>query len=169
MWGGFQGSGVKTVLPREAHAKISCRLVAKQGTQRAHELLRGHFEREAKRIGGIAVELSEFPFEAGAFKMDKGSGANAAAAKVLEEVYGRKPVYFRMGGSIPVLTHLRDVLGVETTMFAFGHSDENVHAPDEYARIDSFRRGEKAYVRLFAELGGRGGTGRAERGGKEEL
>lgn len=58
-----------------------------------------------------------------------------------------------MGGSIPVFEHLREVLSVETTMLAFGHSDENVHAPDEFGRIDSFRIGEKAYVKLLHGLG----------------
>lgn len=98
--------------------------------------------------------------------MPKDTAGNRVAAAVLKEVYNREPVYIGMGGSIPVLSLFRKVLSLETTMFAFGHSDENVHAPDEFARIDSFRRGEKAYVRLFSGLAA---SHNADEGGKTEL
>lgn len=81
---------------------------------------------------------------------------------ILEELYGKKGVYFRMGGSIPAMGLFQKMLGKDVTMFAFGHSDENCHAPNEFARLDSFRRSEKAYVRLFMRLGELGVT-------KEEL
>lgn len=84
--------------------------------------------------------------------MPKDTAGNRVAAVVLKELYNREPVYMGMGGSIPVLSLFRKLLSLETTMFAFGHADENVHAPDEYGRIDSFRRGEKAYVRLLKGL-----------------
>lgn len=71
---------------------------------------------------------------------------------MLTDLYGRKPVYTSMGGTIPVMCLLTELLQVEATMFAFAHGDENVHAPDEYGRIEIFRRGEIGYVRLFYEL-----------------
>lgn len=94
--------------------------------------------------------------------MDKHTSCNQAASKILREVYGREPVFFNMGGSIPVMSHLQNILGLDTTMFAFGHDDENIHAPDEFARLDSYERGRWAYVRMLEELGERVGA-------KEEL
>lgn len=110
----------------------------------------------------MRLTIEDYDFASDAFEMDKRAGGNVVVAEVLKEIYEREAVTFMMGGSIPVFGYLRDVLGLETSMFAFGHADENVHAPDEFARLDSFRRGERAYVRLLARLG-------AMESGKEEL
>jgi acetylornithine deacetylase/succinyl-diaminopimelate desuccinylase-like protein len=71
---------------------------------------------------------------------------------VLEDVYGRAPYRVRVGGSIPVMTTLHEHLGIHATMFAFSHDDENLHAPDEFFRLETFRRGQEAYCRLFERL-----------------
>lgn len=153
MWGGFTGDGMKTVLPAEAHAKLSARLVGKQDPAAAARQIISHLQETAASIPGVRVEVTKLSFEAQPYVMSKGGVGNRAAARVLTDVYdGVAPVYFRMGGSIPVTGILRDVLGVETVMFAFGHNDENVHAPDEFARLSSLDRGELAYTRLLSVL-----------------
>ena len=78
--------------------------------------------------------------------------SNRAAAKVLTDIYGKEPIPFRMGGSIPVMPYIQKYLGIDTTMLAIAHGDENVHAPDEFIHLSCLEKAETAYVRLFHEL-----------------
>jgi acetylornithine deacetylase/succinyl-diaminopimelate desuccinylase-like protein len=149
MWGGFTGHGMKTVLPREAHAKLSARLAHAQDPERAAGQIKMHILNASAGIEGVRVDVTRLPFTSRPFKARKDGAASRAASQVLEELFGKPPVYFYMGGSIPATSHLQDVLDVDTVMFAFGHSDENIHAPDEFARLDSLDRGEIAYTRLL--------------------
>ena len=71
---------------------------------------------------------------------------------MLRSVYGKAPYYARMGGTIPVLSTLLKNLGAYTVNFAFGLNDECVHAPNEFFRLSSFERGQKAYGLLLEEL-----------------
>lgn len=128
------------------------RQVPSQTPEKAIDLIIAHLKREADKLEGVSIDIQILPFRANPYKTSKNTVANVAARNVLTDEYGREPVFFRMGGSIPVMPYLQEYLNLETTMFAFGHSDENVHAPNEFARLDSFLRGEKAYVRLFKEI-----------------
>ncbi len=147
---GWQGDGTKTVLPAEARAKITCRLVADQSPERIVEVLRAHVERHCP--DGVVVEFEPSPARGNPFLVPRGHNSSVVAAQVLEEIYGRAPYRTRVGGSIPVMTMLLEHVGVHPTMFGFGHSDENLHAPDEFFRLDAFRRGQEAYCRLFERL-----------------
>lgn len=149
---GWQGAGTKTVLPAEARAKITCRLVAVQSPERVFDQIRAHVL--AHQPPGVSVEVLRNPGRADPFHMPAGHNGTSIAAEVLEEVYGRAPYVTRLGGSIPVMTTLLDVLGVHAVMFGFSHDDENLHAPDEFFRLDAFRRGQTAYCRLLEQLGG---------------
>lgn len=119
---------------------------------KTQDLVRSHLEAEAKTIPGVTIEVRTTSFRAKPFKASKDTAGNKVAARVLQGIYGREPVYRSMGGTIPVMCVLREFLHVETTMFAFAHGDENVHAPDEYGRIESYRQGEIGYVRLLYEI-----------------
>lgn len=152
MWGGYHGDGLKAVLPQSAHAKLSARLVAAQEPDVIVNKLTNHIKAVGGVNSGVRVEVTQLPFVASPVLMSKQSVGSRAAASVLSQVYGRQPVYFRMGGSIPVFGLFKEHLGLEPIMFAFGHADENVHAPDEFARLDSLDRGEEAYVRVFRAL-----------------
>lgn len=105
---------------------------------------------------GILVTVKDLGFSSEPAHVGKSSLGNAAAAAVLTPMYGRDPVYVRFGGSIPAVGLLQSVLGIDVTMYSFALSDENVHAPDEFARIEQLRRSEIAYVRLFGEFVKRG-------------
>jgi acetylornithine deacetylase/succinyl-diaminopimelate desuccinylase-like protein len=153
---GWQGAGTKTVLPAEARAKITCRLVAAQSPERVFAAIRAHVA--ARCPAGVTAEVLRNPGRADPFLVPAGHNASAVAAQVLEEVYGRAPYRTRLGGSIPVMTTLLEHLGVHAAMFGFSHDDENLHAPDEFFRLDAFRRGQTAYCRLFERLGGQGGA-----------
>lgn len=148
---GWQGAGTKTVLPAEARAKITCRLVAAQSPERVFELIRAHVM--AHCPPGVVAEVRQNPGQANPYLLPAGHNATAVAAQVLHEVYGRAPYVTRLGGSIPVMSTLLDVLGVHAVMFGFSHDDENLHAPDEFFRLEAFRRGQTAYGRLLERLG----------------
>ena len=150
IWGGFQGEGVKTVLPAEAHAKITCRLVPDQDPAEVQALIESHVRRHAPP--GVRVEVQKLPGLARPYAMPVDHWGNRAAADVLKEVYGREPVYQWMGGTVPLYEVFLSKLGAYTVTFAFGLPDERVHAPDEFFRLSSFRRGQLAWARLLARL-----------------
>ena len=154
IWGGFQGDGVKTVLPNAAHAKITCRLVTDQDPTEIYNCIKQHIENVAPV--GVTVNVSRNPSTAYPYLMPPEHPANQLASSVLQELYGKEPYYVRTGGSVPLYTLFKEHLGVYSLTFAFGLEDENLHAPNEFYRLASFRRGQRAYCLLLyklAELG----------------
>ena len=151
MWGGFQGEGMKTVLPREAHAKISCRLVPYQDPAKVLDCLEAHIEKHKPR--GVRVQVKRFETLAPAYLVPADHPGNQAARAVLAEVYGREPYYERMGGSVPICEVFRQHLGVYSISFGFGLEDEQIHAPDEFFRLSSFEKGQAAFARMLEKLG----------------
>jgi len=148
---GWQGAGTKTVLPAVASAKITCRLVAAQSPEAIFEAIRAHVAKHCPP--GVTAEVRRNPGRADPFLVPSGHNATAVASQILQEVYGRAPYRTRVGGSIPVMTTLLETLGVHAVMFGFSHGDENLHAPNEFFRLDAFRLGQTAYGRLFERLG----------------
>ena len=150
IWGGFQGEGVKTVLPAEAHAKITCRLVANQEPAVIAELIAKHVEKHTPR--GVQATVRILPGTARPYLIPSDHWGNQAAVSVLQELYGKAPYYTRVGGSIPVCELFLTHLGAYTVNFAFGLDDEQIHAPNEFYRLSSFRRGPVAYCKLLQRL-----------------
>lgn len=150
LWGGFQGEGVKTVLPSSAHAKLTCRLVADQDPAEIVALLRRHIAEHTPP--GVRVQLREEESAAKPYLMPSDHPGNRVAAAVLSELYGKPPYYVRAGGSIPFCSLVLETLGVYTVNFAFGLPDERAHAPNEFFRLSSFRRGQQAYALLLKRL-----------------
>ncbi|HEY3079611.1 MAG TPA: dipeptidase [Chloroflexota bacterium] len=151
LWGGFQGQGSKTVLPNEAHAKITCRLVPNQDPDRIRALLRAHVERH--RPPGVRVSLGDRTGGAKPYLIPADHWGNRVAAAVLKELYGREPLHVRSGGTVPVMDLFKTTLGAETVGFGFGQDDEHFHAPDEFMRLANFERGLRGYCVLFQHLG----------------
>ena len=150
IWGGFQGEGTKTVLPNEAHAKITCRLVTNQDPATIVSLLTRHVERNTPP--GVRATVRSLPGAAKPYLVPMDHWGNRAAEAVLTELYGKAPYYLRIGGSIPVCELFLSILGAYTVNFAFGLMDEQIHAPDEFFRLSSFRRGPVAYGKLLHRL-----------------
>ena len=150
IWGGFQGDGIKTVLPREAHAKITCRLVADQDPNRIFEAISAHVA--AHTPPGVTAKVTPIGTGANPYLMPADHPGNRVAAAVHLELYGKEPYYIRTGGSIPFCSLFKDKLGVFTVNFAFGLNDERAHAPDEFWRISSFEKSKRAYCMLIHEL-----------------
>ena len=150
IWGGFQGEGVKTVIPAEAHAKITCRLVADQDPADIVQKI----IKQVHRLAPPGADVKAYPLKGAAvpFNMAEDHPGNLAAGKVLTALYGKEPYVVRMGGTVPVSGILLENLGKPLINFAFGLNDEHVHAPDEFFRVSSFDRGQQAYGMIFEEL-----------------
>ncbi|WP_231699412.1 dipeptidase [Limnochorda pilosa] len=156
MWGGFQGEGTKTVLPAEAHTKITCRLVPDQDPDRILDQVEAHVR--AQRVPGVRVEVRRFAGSARPYAMPVDHPALAAAARVLERLYGKPAPTARMGGTVPVAEFFRSILGTWFLYYSFGDPDTRVHAPDEFIRIDSIPRAVKGYYLLLEALAGSAGA-----------
>jgi acetylornithine deacetylase/succinyl-diaminopimelate desuccinylase-like protein len=151
IWGGFQGEGIKTVIPSQAHAKITCRLVPDQDPDQIVELIASHVTRYAPV--GAKASVKKLAGSADPFVVPCDHPGNQAARSVLKELYGKEPYAARTGGTIPVCGLFLKHLGAHLVNFAFGLEDENLHAPDEFFRISSFKCGLKAYGMILEELG----------------
>ncbi|NLG49453.1 MAG: dipeptidase [Chloroflexi bacterium] len=150
IWGGFQGEGAKTVIPREAHCKFSCRLVPYQDPDKIVRLLTDHVRRHTPT--GVRVDVQQLSVCARPYLIPADHWGNQVAGAVLEELYGVRPLQIRMGGSVPICGLFQDVLGVYTIGFGFALEDERIHAPNEFYRVSSFRRGQLAYGMMLKRL-----------------
>lgn len=150
IWGGFQGEGVKTVLPNEAHAKITCRLVANQDPYHIVELVTTYIKKHAPP--GVEVTARPLSMLGKPYTIPIDHPGNKAAQAVLKELYGKEPYYHRTGGSIPICGLILEHLKAYTVVFAFGLRDERAHAPNEFFRLNSFYLGQKAYCKLLQHL-----------------
>jgi acetylornithine deacetylase/succinyl-diaminopimelate desuccinylase-like protein len=150
IWGGFQGAGNKTVTPAEAHVKITCRLVPNQDPAEIVDLIRQHVQTHCP--AGVDATVTPLPGRAMRFAVDRGHPALVAAAKVLREIYGKDPVIERSGGTVPVAEVFQRELGADVIFFAFGLPGSQVHAPNEWFRLEDLTRGARAYCALLTEL-----------------
>ena len=145
IWGGYTGQGAKTVLPSEAHAKISMRLVPKQTSAEISKLFMDHFLRRAPPY--VKVEIT--PYESGdGFLIPISSDAYKAASKAIGEVYGIEPVPSRGGGSIPILAEFQKVLGLDPLLMGFGLERDTIHSPNESYLLKQFFGGMES-IALF--------------------
>ncbi len=151
IWGGFSGEGAKTVLPSKAYAKISMRLVPNQSSAKIARL----FETHIKKIAPPTVQVKMTFLHGGepALTPVESPGVRAAAA-ALEKGFGKKPIYQREGGSIPIVVDFKRILGLDTVLLGFGLPDENAHAPDEFMSLDNFFGGIRTAVHFYNELPG---------------
>jgi acetylornithine deacetylase/succinyl-diaminopimelate desuccinylase-like protein len=149
--GGFQGEGLKTVLPSQAQAKISCRLVPDQDPAKIADLLVQHIYKAAPPT--VKVRVHKAPSGAHPYLIPPNHPALAVAASVLKDLYGKEPYQMRMGGTIPANALFLQALRAYTVVFAFGLQDELQHSPNEFFRLSSFERGQQAYGMLWERLG----------------
>jgi len=151
IWGGFQGEGIKTVIPSLAHAKITCRLVPDQEPDQIFELIAAHVAKHAP--AGAKASVKKLAGSADPFQIPFDHPGNQAARVVLKKLYDKEPYIARTGGTIPVCGSFLKYLGAHLVNFAFGLEDENLHAPDEFFRLSSFKRGLSGYGMILEELG----------------
>jgi acetylornithine deacetylase/succinyl-diaminopimelate desuccinylase-like protein len=149
IWGGFTGEGAKTVLPSKASAKISMRLVPDQTSARIAKLFEQHILKIAPKT--VQVEVHNLHGGEAAITPIDSPGVMAAVA-ALQKGFGKKPLYQREGGSIPIVVQFKEILGLDTVLLGFGLPDENAHAPDEFINLDNFFGGVRTSVHFFNEL-----------------
>ncbi len=138
LWGGFQGEGTKTVIPNEAHAKITCRLVNNQDPEKIQDLIKKHLEKHAPKGCTINVSLQDTGYP---FLTPIDSPMIQKAAEAYQNVYGKSPVYKREGGSIPIVSDFSQSLNAPVVLMGFGLPDENLHAPNEHFNLENFDKG----------------------------
>jgi len=149
MYGGYTGVGPKTIVPAQATAKITCRLVPKQDPQKITAALEQFLR--SRCSSGVTLEFQTF-HGAGAFLLSPTSPYIAAARAAIREGFGAEPVLIREGGSIPVVNAFQQVLGVDTLLLGWGQNTDNLHSPDEHFTVDDFHRGIRASTALWSEL-----------------
>lgn len=138
IWGGYIGEGAKTVLPSKAYAKISMRLVPKQNSQEIADLFEKHF----MSIAPAGVRVKVTPHHGGEpVVTPTDSKAYQAAAKAIEQTFGKQPIPTRGGGSIPIIALFESVLNVKTVLLGFGLDNDNIHSPNEKYNIENFYKG----------------------------
>ena len=150
MWSGYTGEGAKTVLPSEAHAKISMRLVPNQRTEDVYDKLESHLEElapdtmtlEFKRLHGGKPVL-----------VDTESTAMQSAKEAMTEVFGKEPFFVRNGGSIPVVADFKDILGLDSVLMGFGLDSDAIHSPNEHFGLDRFQKGIESIIRFHRAYG----------------
>lgn len=149
IWGGYQGDGSKTVIPREASAKITCRLVANQNPHTIVDLLKAHIAKHTPKGVNVDVwgEGSSDPFYVPACHP-----ANQIIKEVLTKLYAQEPYYTRLGGSIPVSAFFKQALNADMIGFGWSLASDNLHAPNEYFELETFYKGQKGYCMLFEKL-----------------
>lgn len=146
IWGGYTGEGAKTVLPSEAHAKISMRLVPNQLSSEITKLFAKHFKAIAPKC--VKVEVKECEGGDG-FLIPISSEAYKAASRAIAEVYGIEPVPSRGGGSIAVLAEVQKILGIDPLLMGFGLERDTIHSPNESYLLKQFFGGMESIARFY--------------------
>jgi acetylornithine deacetylase/succinyl-diaminopimelate desuccinylase-like protein len=149
IWGGFTGEGAKTVLPAKAFAKISMRLVPDQKAAAVAKLFEKHIRKIAPK--SVRVDVKYLHGGEAAITPLESPGVRAAV-KALEKGFGKKPLYQREGGSIPIVVQFKQILGLETVLLGFGLPDENAHAPNEFLNLGNFFGGIRTVAHFYNEL-----------------
>lgn len=152
VFGGFSGEGIKTVLPAEAGAKITCRLVPNQEPDEIVALLKAHVEKH--KPAGVEIKISEFD-KGRPFLTPFDHPFIQAAGRSYEKVYNVPTAYTRGGGSIPIVAAFDEILELPVVLMGFGLSSENFHAPNEHFHLENFDKGLRVlsdYLYEVAEL-----------------
>lgn len=146
IWGGYTGEGAKTVLPSKAYAKISMRLVPDQNNAEITELFTKHFTSIAPK----SVKVKVTPLHGGQPAVTPtDSPAFKAASAAFEEVWGKKPIPTRDGGSIPIVALFKKELGLDTVLMGFGLDSDAIHSPNEHYGVKNFLLGIETIVTFY--------------------
>jgi len=149
IWGGYQGQGAKTVLPSAAGAKISMRLVPNQDPDKAAQL----FEKFIHKIAPKSVKVKVTSLHGGKPSVTAiDTPAIKAAVSSLKKAFGIEPVFFKEGGSIPIVNSFKEVLGADAILLGFGLPDDNIHSPNENFDLGNFYKGISTIAYYYEEL-----------------
>lgn len=149
MWGGYQGAGSKTVIPAEAHAKFTFRLVGDQDPDKVQESFRAYVRSKIPEDCSV-----EFIAKDGspALRLDFDMPALEKGKRALHDEWGKDTALIGMGGSIPIVGDFKRMLGMDTLMIGFGLEDDQIHSPNEKYNLTSFHKGIRSWARVLDEL-----------------
>lgn len=149
IWGGYMGEGSKTVIPSQAHAKFSCRLVPNQDPDKITKQVEKYIRKLLPKTVTYKFTVHSTgkpwvaPFTHPFFEV---------AHKALEKGFGKRAVFIREGGSIPFVTQMHDTFKVPCVLIGFGLPDENAHAPDEHLSLENYFGGIRAMAHFYQGL-----------------
>jgi acetylornithine deacetylase/succinyl-diaminopimelate desuccinylase-like protein len=149
IWGGYQGEGFKTVLPAEAHAKVSFRLVSRQDPLKLRDAFRAWVTAQLPK--DCRVEFKAHG-NSPAGVMQIADPAFEAARQALTEEWGRPAAYIGCGGSIPIAGYFKTWLGMDAMLVGFGRDDDQIHSPNEKYDLDCFRHGIRSWARILDRI-----------------
>lgn len=147
--GGYQGPGMKTVIPAEASCKVTMRLVPNQNPERIAELFEKHVMQFASDTADVQVQIYSKSWP---FSIDRDSAAMDAIQRALQATIGKQATFSRGGGSIPILGMFQRELGMPMVGMAYG-AGSGVHAPNEYLELSVFQTAIQLAIRFYDELG----------------
>jgi acetylornithine deacetylase/succinyl-diaminopimelate desuccinylase-like protein len=150
VWGGYTGAGFKTVLPSEAHAKLSFRLVSRQDPAKVLTAFRQWAE--AQVPADCEIVWHDGIEGAPASVMEIADPAFEAARQALTEEWGKAAAFIGSGGSIPVAGYFKTILGMDAMLIGFGKDDDNIHSPNEKYDVESFHKGIRSWARILARI-----------------
>ena len=152
IWGGYIEEGTKTVIPSKASAKISMRLVPNQDFEKIGELFEKHF----RAIAPKSVKVNVKYLHGGApYVSPTDMTAYKAAEQAIVDTFGKKPLPFYSGGSIPIISGFERILGIKTILIGFGLSEDAIHSPNESYGLEQFDKGVRTipmFYKHFAEM-----------------
>jgi acetylornithine deacetylase/succinyl-diaminopimelate desuccinylase-like protein len=150
LWGGFAGEGAKTIIPAKAGAKVSMRLVPNQVPEKIDRLFQQFVTSNCPH--GVSAKITNL-HGADPVLVPRNTPAMLAAEKAIETGFGKKPVFIREGGSIPVVNLIKKHLGQENILLlGWGSPDDGAHSPNERFHIKDFYRGIRSAAALFHEM-----------------
>ena len=153
IYGGYRGVGSKTVLPAEATAKLTFRLVEGQDPKKIRKAFKAFVKDRLPADCKARFDDSGGDFSGIAVAVD--TPWIRAAQAALKDEFGREAVLMGAGYSIPVVESFKKYLKVDSLLVGFGLPDDNAHSPDEKYDVASFRRGTRTWARIFAQFAGK--------------
>jgi len=148
--GGYQGAGIKTVIPARALAKLTFRLVPDQDPDEVARLFRGHIARITPPTVRSAVRI---PPGARPALVNRHHPALRAAAFACRKGFGSPAVFLRSGGTVPVVNTFQEILGIPTVLMGFALPDNRIHAPNEKFHLPNFYNGIATCIWFLAAAG----------------
>lgn len=150
LWGGYQGAGSKTVIPSQAHCKLTCRLVGDMNPDILRDKIRKHV---ADRLPADCTVTWDNDLEGSpAAVMNLDRPEFEAARTALSDEWAREAVFTGMGGSIPIAGFFKDVLDMDAMLIGFANDDDRIHSPNEKYDLNSFHKGIRSWARVLAAL-----------------
>ena len=150
---GYQGEGTKTIIPAWASAKLTFRLVPNQHPGRIENLVRQHLKRSCPPTVRLEIEGGH---GGEPYLISPTSPLAQAGLRALKAAFECEPVLLREGGSIPIVTDFKKILGADALMLGLALPDDNPHSPNEKFSLDAFAKGMRMGALLWQELAAAG-------------